>query len=298
MTANRWARLLRSVGHRVEIAETFTDQPCGVLIALHARKSAASVQRFSRARPHAPIILALTGTDLYRDLPASKPALRSLELATRLLLLQPQSRRELPRHLQPKARVIFQSAERLKNPPRPLQRIFEVCVSGHLRPVKDPFRAAMAARGLPAESRIAITHIGGALSASMEQRALKEMQRNARYRWLGEVPLWKARRITARSRLLVLSSRMEGGPSVISEALVASVPVLSTRISGSIGLLGEDYQGYFDVGNTAQLAELLARCEQDTAFYRVLRESCRRRAGLFAPEAERAAWESLIREVV
>lgn len=298
MTANRWARLLRSLGHRVAVAETFADQPCGVLIALHARKSAASVQRFSRARPHAPIILALTGTDLYRDLPSSKPAQRSLELAARLLLLQPQSRRELPKRLRAKARVIYQSAERLKNPPRPLQRVFEICVSGHLRPVKDPFRAALAARGLPAESRITITHIGGALSASMKQRALKEMRRNVRYRWLGEVPLWKARRITARSRLLVLSSRMEGGPSVISEALVASVPVLSTKVSGTVGLLGEDYEGYFDVGHTAQLAEMLCRCERDTAFYRVLRESCHRRAGLFAPEAERAAWESLIREVV
>ena len=46
ITADRWLRLLRELGHRVAIADEFRDQPCDVLIGLHARKSAASIWRF------------------------------------------------------------------------------------------------------------------------------------------------------------------------------------------------------------------------------------------------------------
>ena len=63
---------------------------------------------------------------------------------------------------------------------------------------------------------------------------------------------------------------MEGGANVVSEALAAGVPVLCSRISGSIGLLGEDYSGYFEVGDTAGLTELMLKCEQDKSFLTLL----------------------------
>jgi putative glycosyltransferase (TIGR04348 family) len=289
--------MLRSLDHHVGIREQYNGESCDILIALHARKSASAIQRFRREHPRKPLLVALTGTDLYRDIRTSKSAQRSLELATRLLLLQPDGRNALPRRLRGKTRVVFQSATAPRRKPRPLADVFEVCVSGHLRAVKDPFRAALAARSLPHDSLVRVTHVGAALSPEMEARARAEMQRNPRYHWLGAVPRWKAVQLVARSRLLVLTSKLEGGANVISEALAADVPILSTKISGSIGLLGANYQGYFNVGDTEQLAALLLRCESDTAFYRRLRHHCRRRSALVTPAHERGMWRKVIREV-
>jgi len=60
---------------------------------------------------------------------------------------------------------------------------------------------------------------------------------------------------------------MEGGANVISEAVVAGVPILASNISGSVGLLGRDYPGYFSVGNTDQLRELLLRAESQGGIF-------------------------------
>ena len=138
---------------------------------------------------------------------------------------------------------------------------------GHLRPVKDPFRTAQAARLLPADSRIRVLHLGGALSEDMAEQARAEAADNPRYRWFGEQPRGKAQRILSRCRLLSLTSQLEGGANVISEALAVGVPVVSSRIAGSIGLLGADYPGYFPFADTRALADLLHRAETDTEFY-------------------------------
>ena len=244
-----------------------------------------------------PAIVALTGTDLYGDLRTSAAAQRSLALATRLILLQPRGITELAGRFRPKARVIYQSVTPIATP-APRQRVFEICVSGHLRPVKDPFRAAVAARYLSPSSRILVTHIGAALSAAMAKRADDEMRRNSRYRWLGEVPHGKARQILARSCALVLSSKMEGGANVLAEAVTAGVPALASRISGSIGMLGDDYAAYFPVGDTDQLASLMHRCEVDERYYRRLQSQCAERAPLFRPERESEAWRSVLAEVM
>ncbi|MEK6247336.1 MAG: TIGR04348 family glycosyltransferase [Planctomycetales bacterium] len=297
-TARRWSRLLRSLGHKVCVAETYTGQPCDLFIALHARKSSASIARHAQQHPDRPIVLALTGTDLYHDIHHAESAKRSLKLTTQLVLLQAHGRGEIPRQFHHKVTVIYQSASPPPKPARPLASVFEVCVSGHLRAVKDPFRAALAARRLPTKSRIQITHVGAALSAAMSRRAQLEMDRNRRYRWFGEQPAWRARQLLARSRLLVLSSKMEGGANVISEAMVSSVPILATRISGSIGLLGKRYPGYFDVGDTVGLANLLQRCEQQPGFYRHLISHCQRQAERFEPGRESASWQSLLDKII
>ena len=297
ITALRWAGILESLGHRVKIMQECQGRDCEVLVALHARKSYASIRNMHHAQPNRPLIVALTGTDLYGDIRTSKRAQESLELATRLVVLQRMGVQELPVRLRRKTCVIHQSVEAPNHIPPPLRSVFEVCVLGHLRAVKDPFRAAMAVRRSPSSSRIRITHVGGALSEAMARRAREEARRNPRYRWLGELPRWKAIRILARSRILVLSSRTEGGANAISEAIVVGTPVVASRISGSVGLLGADYPGYFEFGDTRALCEMLARCETDRRFYDGLRRCCERLAPLFEPRREREAWRRLLAEV-
>lgn len=296
-TAQRWARFLRELGHRVCVRQEYGDEPYDLLIVLHARRNAAAVERFRQLHPERPVIVALTGTDLYNDLRGSAEAQRALDLATRLILLQAEGMAELPESARAKARVIYQSAEPPRGRPAPLARVFEVCVIANLRAVKDPLRAAWAARRLPPTSRLRITHIGAALEREWAEAARAEMACNPRYRWLGELPRWRTQRLLARSRLLVLSSCAEGGANVLSEAIAASVPILATRIPGSVGILGPDYPGYFPVGDTEALAALLWRAETDRAFLQALRASVRRVRPLCSPVRERRAWRALLQEL-
>lgn len=297
ITANRWRTRLGEVGHRVTITDAYADQACDVGVFLHAKKNAPAIRRFAESRPQLPLIVALTGTDLYRDIAVNQAAQHSLDVADRLILLQPDGIQALDRRYRHKARVIYQSVPPVRPLPSKLKSCFEVIVIGHLRPVKDPFRTAHAARYLPATSRIRIVHCGQALSQAMRRQAEREMARNARYRWLGELPRWKTRQRLARSRLMVLSSKSEGGANVVSEALACRVPMLTSRISGSIGLLGANYPGYFPTGDTRALTQLLRRAEEDSAFYRQLVAACRDREWLIEPKLERQSWQSLLAEV-
>lgn len=300
VTALRWARLLRKLGHRVSVVQDYQGESYDLLVALHARRSYRAASRFHREHPERPLIVALTGTDLYRDLPRSRHAQKSLELSTRIVTLQPKAAEELRPELRPKVRVIYQSAPRLPDAAahrHASDRTFDVCVIGHLRPVKDPFRAALAARQLPDSSRIRILHFGAAMTQAMANRARREMKVNPRYRWLGEQPGWRVRQILGGSGLCVLSSKLEGGANVVSEAIMAGVPLLASRIAGSVGLLGARYPGYFPMGDTEALARLLRRAEADRGFLVSLKSHCTRLLALFHPARERAAWRRLLKEL-
>jgi len=268
-----------------------------LLIALHARRSYESIRRYNALFPERPVIVALTGTDLYRDIHENADAQASLRIASRLVVLQSLGAEALPRALRSKTRVIYQSASAIGSE-RPLASCFEVVVSGHLRDEKDPFRAVAALSMLPAESRIRVTHIGGAMSRSMEVQAQLWMKREPRYRWLGELPRRRALRVLSRARVMIISSRMEGGANVVGEALAAHVPVLASRIDGNVGMLGPHHPGYFELENEHALALLLDRAERDAIFYGRLRQSSISRAHLVTEARERKALQRLIAECV
>jgi glycosyltransferase involved in cell wall biosynthesis len=120
------------------------------------------------------------------------------------------------------------------------------------------------------------------------------MAANPRYVWRDDVPAAAVRRLLARSQAMVISSSSEGGANVVSEAAVAGVPILASRMDGNVGLLGPDYPGYFPVGDTGALARLLRRIESDPRFVRQLARAVRRRAVLFRPSREIAAWRRLL----
>ena len=297
VTAERWARMLRSLGHQVTIRRRYRAERCDLMIALHARKSFESIERFHHEQPRQPLLVTLTGTDLYRDIRRSADAKRAMAWADRLIVLQPLASDELEPDWRRKTRLIRQSAVRTRSQVAKTRRTFDVCVVGHLRTVKDPFRCALAARRLAATSRVRVLQAGAALDEEMASQAHSEMAVNPRYRWLGDLARWKVRRLMAKSRVMVLSSHMEGGANVVSEALVAELPVLSTRIAGSIGMLGTDYPGYFEVGDTAGLASLLVRSESDPEFLRDLAARGRALASAYDPAKEVQAWRDLLREL-
>jgi putative glycosyltransferase (TIGR04348 family) len=297
ITAIRWASILKKLGHRVSISQTFQDEPLDLLVALHARRSYQSIKRFRQQHPLAPIVVTLTGTDLYRDLPRDQKAKAALEMATRIVALQPRALQRLKPTLKTKAQVIFQSVEARPRPAktRAKEKTFDVCVIGHLRMIKDPFRAALASRLLPSSSRIRILQVGAAMSAAMAKRAQSEARRNPRYQWLGEMPRARVLGLVAKSQCCVLSSRMEGGANVLSEAIVAGVPVLASRIDGNVGILGADYPGLFPFGDTRALADLLQRVERGPGLLERLRRRIKILAPLFDRKKEERAWADLIR---
>jgi putative glycosyltransferase (TIGR04348 family) len=300
VTADRWAAVLRDLGHQVRISQHYPGsgtEPVHALIALHARKSGDAVLRFRADHPGAPVVVALTGTDLYPDLSSTGVRPEVLAAADRFVVLQEHGVAQLDPSLRSRAQVIVQSLPTLPpRPPRP--DIFEVAFLTHLRPVKDPLRPALAARLLPPASRVRITHLGAPLDDSLAAQARAEAADNPRYDWLGPLPRERALAVLARSRLLLLTSWYEGGANVVTEALAAGVPVVSSAIAGSIGLLGEDYPGYFPPGDTKALAALLDAVDNDRHGVRsALTARCARLRWLVEPARERQAWAGLLTEL-
>jgi len=293
VTALRWARRLRELGWTVRIDRAWTGEPCDLLVALHARKSHASVVRHALEQPQAPRVVALTGTDVYGDLEHDALAQESLALATRVVVLQPRAIDRLAEHLRARTRVIRQAASAVQAPHLPG---FTACALAHLRDVKDPLLAARAAALLT--SRCRIVHIGSAPDDSWRARAHDaERASGGRWSWLGPKPRCEALRVLAGSDVLVLASRSEGGANVVTEAIAAGVPVISTRIDGSLGILGDDYPGYFEVGDAGGLAAQLDRCADDAAFLDELRARIAALRPLVDPAHERESWREMIREL-
>src|SRR5688500_12468834 len=282
-TALRWAAFLRAAGHRVSISTQDLSGNADLMLALHARRSHASIRAFPREKP---LVVALTGTDVYRDIGTSAEARESLELAHRLIVLQPKAAEELPSRLRKKVRVVVQSSPTTLRH-RPVSRKFRICVIGHLRAEKDPLRIIAA---LPfVVPAVEVVHLGAALDPK-----LKPATDDPRYRWLGSVPHARALRWLASSHVMVISSRMEGGANVVCEALRIGVPVLASRISGNVGLLGGRYPGYFPLEDTRALALLIAKARDNRAFYATLKRHIARLRPLVDPQREARALLSAV----
>mgnify|MGYP001585018531 CR=1 FL=1 len=295
-TATRWARILRGLGCRVSIVTEWQGERADLMVALHALRSHVSLKAFRAAFPQKPAILALTGTDLYRDLPHSAAARESLTLASRMIVLQAAALTELSPAQRKKTHVIHQS-EIAHHPWQPSRRNFRLCVLGHLREEKDPFRAALALRYLTDAPPLEIVQAGQALTPEMAEQAQRLMRAEPRYHWIGEVPHWRALRLLASSHAMIISSRMEGGAHVVSEAIAHGVPVIASDIPGNRGLLGDDYPGYYPVGDERELAKLIERVASDEKFLKKLRQAVMQRRPLFTPQREVEAWRVLLSEL-
>ena len=295
-TAYRWSRFLRK-RFGVDVSDHW-EEPAATacLIALHARRSAAAIARFAEACPDCPLIVVLTGTDLYRDLRIDASARHSLDLATHLVVLQEAALDEIEANHRRKCRVIYQSARMLK-PGTPPQRTFDVILVGHMRAEKDPLTPMRAITRLPADSAVRLIHIGDA--SDEFARTATELQARRwpsvrRYRWLGARTHGETRQRIRNANAMVISSVMEGGANVIVEGITSGVPVIASRVPGNVGMLGADYAGYFAVGDDEELARLLDRISRDGEFLARLKVQCAARAPLFDPAHERADVNRLV----
>ncbi len=303
-TARRWARLL--AGHyAVRLVRQWPDGPSiddgtDVLLALHARRSAPSVEAWAAAHPQRPLVLALTGTDLYRDIATDASARHSLALAHRLIVLQERGPLALPEAFREKCRVVFQSTS-ARQPRQKTEAHLRALAVGHLRPEKSPETLWAAARLLSPDEGIFIDHVGDALSADLADAAQQTAHDCPHYRWLGGLSHASVRARIQRAHVLVHPSAMEGGAHVVMEAVRSGTPVLASRIDGNVGMLGTDYEGYFPVGDAGALADGLRQLRRDmtrgSGWLAALQAQCEARAGLFAPEAERQTLLNLLAEL-
>lgn len=304
LTASRWSQML-SKNFTVNIGQEWDGEPCDVMLALHARRSADSIERWALSK-HAStdvpgLAVVLTGTDLYRDIQSDASAQASLVYAQCLVVLQDRAPATLPIALQHKARVIFQSTHVLP-PAHKTERHLRVVMVGHLRDEKSPQTLFATARLLKDQADIFIDHIGNALDTTLGQQAQTCAKLYPNYRWLHGLPHTTTLRHIQRAHVLVHTSRMEGGAHVVLEAVCSGTPVLASKIDGNVGMLGADYDGYFDFDDAQGLADLLLRCRTDQAhgegFYTHLATQCSARAPLFAPTSEQATLINLVNELI
>jgi putative glycosyltransferase (TIGR04348 family) len=293
-TAWRWSQLLAR-DYRIVLLDAWRGEDADVLIALHARRSAASIAAW-HAQRRGPLVLVMTGTDLYRDIEHDAAAQASLTLADRLVVLQELAARRLPAALHDRTVVCFQSCPALPAV-RKTGRHLRVLMVGHLRDEKSPQTYFEAARRLRARRDVAWDHIGAPLDAALGAQAQALMQELPRYRWLGGIGHAETRRRIQRAHVLVHASAMEGGAHVIAEAVRSGTPVLASRIDGNVGMLGADYAGYFAWNDAAALATLVARARDEPAMLAGLATQCRQRAPLFEPQRERATLLRLLSDL-
>jgi len=293
MTALRWQGFLEELGYSVEVTESWSGGDADVLIALHAYRSHQSIVQFKKKYPSRPIVLILTGTDLYRDIQNHSEVVQSMEMADRLIVLQSSALDSIPPSLRYKVQVIYQSIE-IDLPDPVTKEDFLVSVIGHLREEKDPFCVARSLPLLPSDSKITVRHLGQAMNSQMGDLARNFNATLNRYQWIGEVSHADTLRMLSQSRLMVISSLMEGGAHVVSEAIALGIPVIASDIPGNRGLLGESYPAYYPVGEECALANLLYRSETIPTFYASLQKHIDLRRELIKPAREKQSIQEMV----
>ena len=279
--------------YRVIVQTAWDGKSVGAMIALHARRSAASIRAFRAQASKGGLAVVLTGTDLYGDLPASAEAAGSLDLADRIVVLQEDALRVVGSQWRGKTEVIFQSASSLPRRPKPRDHMNCVMV-GHLRAEKDPLTLFRAVAMLPASLPIHIRHIGAALDSRLGEAAQALERRDPRYRYVGALPRGLTRAAIAAAHVLIHPSIVEGGANVIVEAVTGGTAVIASRISGNVGMLGVEYPGYFEAGDESGLAGCLVQAVEDPAYRRALATAAAGRKPLFAPRVEARAVHRLV----
>ena len=291
VTTHRIVEILREKGIPARGSHGFGDEPANVLISLHAVKGAKAVADYRASCPGGKVIVLITGTDIYQDLPNGSPeGDAALESADAVVVVFERAVQSLDARWREKAFVVPSSLDPLNVVANPVCPPFVISVVGHLRPVKQPFLTIEAVARHPEWRDVEVWQIGESLDEGCAAEARAWEQRDGRYRWWGGVPREESLALCARSSLTVNSSVLEGGANVVLEAMTMGVPVLASRIEGNLGLLGDDYLGYFEGAMDEALAAVISDRPRLLAWI----GHSKGRLPLFSREHEAACWLDLL----
>lgn len=269
------------------------------LIALHARKSARFIDNFLALNSAGKVIVYLTGTDLYSDIPSGcEICEKSMELADALVVSQEASLASVPEKFRAKAVVVHKSIqlpEILVDDVAAESDLFTVI--GHLRAVKQPFMAVESLQLLGDSVRLRLALLGKEVDSDSGGLSRKWQAQDPRFQWLGGLEYLEALHWIRRSVATINTSLAEGGANSVGESIVLGVPVLASRVEGNVGMLGDDYAGYFSAESKQELADLMLRVIHDSDFLEKLREQVRVRAEKFLRENEKQDWIKTIQKI-
>ena len=295
-SALQYQIILQDLGHRVELANRYIEQDAEVLIAINADKNNSHIRKFNSDNPQSKIILILSGTDIYPE-PSAK-AIDSMEVGNVLVLLQSHGIDQVPPLYRNKSTIIYQSIEKLSvdSGRSKSDSEFRVVLISNIRSVKDPLIASRACRLISPASKLKITHVGYCLDEGLGLELTQENKSNIRYEWVGGLSRLEAMTILSESHVLLITSQHEGAGRVVGEAIQLGVPIVSTNNLGVTGILGDDYEGYYPVGDAKALSDILTKAEEDKEFLAQLNIHCQNRSSLFDIEEEKKNWEKLIND--
>ena len=261
VSALRIAGLLDAAGVSARAVDAWNGEDATALVVLNSWRSAGLALDFRKRFPGRPLIAVLTGTDIFPHYPAHPDVDTALTAVDAIVAWHDASMEQIPERFRTKTHVIRKSAPDAPGPLPPApEGECRVLLAGHLREVKDPFRAVEAACALPDSSPVTIIHAGEALSPEMAAEARAWMDRCPRYHWLGGISRERMWEELARARWTLNTSWAEGGANAVIESLCCGRPVMASRIPGNTGLLGNDWPALYPPGDTASLTNLLLRC--------------------------------------
>ena len=290
VSTKRIVGILNESGYQARGSHGFDGESADVLISLHSYKGTQAVDDFRRQFPGGKVIVLITGTDLYVDLPEGR-GISTLEKADVIVLPYEEARGEILKDFEDKLYVVPSSLTIPEIEATPQSDQFVITIVGHLRPVKRPFLTIEAVAAHPEWGNIEVRQLGEALDEKSADTACDWEEKDTRYQWLGALPREESLAICAGSSLTVNSSRSEAAANAVLEAMTLGVPILASRIEGNIGLLGVDYPGYFE-GNFLEpkLAEVITG-EYDLSEWVT---HAKKRLPIFSRESERSAWDELL----
>ncbi|MDC0567934.1 glycosyltransferase [Akkermansiaceae bacterium] len=295
VTTDRIVAMLNEGGVEARGSYGNDGEPADILITLHAIKGAPAVFDFKKKTPNGRVIILLTGTDIYQGLAeGSQIGGDALQVADRIVVPQEAALRKLPEKVRGKTVVIRPSLDPIAVKATSSQSPFVISVVGHLRPVKRPFLTIETLAQHPEWSDLEVWQIGQALDAEMGKTAEFWMEEDKRYRWCGGLPREESLALCAKSSLTINSSILEGGANAVLEAMTMGVPVLASRIEGNVGLLGDDYPGYFEEGGMAKALEAIMHQRVDLDEWSLLLAD---RLPLFSRVRESESWLELLIEL-
>ena len=273
VTAKRYAYLLQNLGHRVLTLSVFEEKVSveGVTCAfvLHAEKGFHVIKELTAES--IPVVLVLTGTDLYRDIISTKKSkrdncLRSIQLASAIIVLHENAVSDLLKVVSvPRERifVVLQSVVDFKK-----KRFFfknkneyKILLLSNIRKEKGVIVAVSGfldfKKNIDTRSKFTLDHIGGILDQSYFRKITNLLEDVKSVSFLGSIEKEKLQTILANYDLLLHTSLIEGGSLVIQEAQNAGLPIIASDISCHTSLLGSDYVGLHTAGSPKDVSEKL-----------------------------------------